>query len=388
MSLPAALLPPSWFSEENHIALNPTRSEEAFELAPWADQIGLRGLAFFQTSGSESLPKWVGLPKHAFEISAQAVNAHFEVTSEDHWLIALPLHHVGGFSILIRAHLSGSQVTHTSSKWQPQAFADLCEQAAITLVSLVPTQVHDLVTHQIPCPPRLRAAIIGGGGMTQALADAARALGWPVFQSYGMTESASQIATQTYHPGQRGLDVAVLEVLPHWQLRTDATQRLLLSGPALAKGYALRDATGHWTWQPIPSTGLLTRDRVSLWDHGTQRCLSFLGRESGYVKILGELVHLAPLQAQLETLSLRLNCRKRATLIPLADPRRGCSLVLLAEDAAEAERLKAAHNDASPPLLHVEQILLLDPIPTTDLGKGNISALIQWLGQQGLKLEQ
>ncbi|MEN3943779.1 AMP-binding protein [Prosthecobacter sp. SYSU 5D2] len=316
-----------WHSPANHIAVNPSQPDAATGLADFLTSQSLTHLCLFQTSGSTGTPKWVALTKSAFLISAQAVNTHFEVTTDDHWLIALPLHHVGGFSILARAHLSHSRVTQTTAKWQPQDFATLCEKERITLVSLVPAQVHDLVQARIPCPDTLRAAIIGGGAMSQSLADSALALGWRVFQTYGMTEAASQIATQPYNPFGPVFDVQSLEVLPHWQVSTsdsplnscldpslDALDRpldpnldkgspLILSGPALSPGYALRTADGTWHWDPIPPTGLVTRDLVRLWNHGTHQFLQFTGRDSGYIKILGELIHLAPLQEQIETLA-------------------------------------------------------------------------------------
>lgn len=154
-----------WSSNVNHIALNPHHCVDADGLEEFAAAQGLRGVCFFQTSGSEGSPKWVALPKDAFLISGQAVNAHFEVKVEDRWLIALPLHHVGGFAIHARAHLSGSGLVQDQSRWQPDAFIETCKREGITLVSLVPTQVHDLIRNRRRAPPDLRVAIIGGGGV-------------------------------------------------------------------------------------------------------------------------------------------------------------------------------------------------------------------------------
>ncbi|GAA5144174.1 hypothetical protein GCM10023213_33770 [Prosthecobacter algae] len=366
---------PDWNSTANHIAVNPAQPEAASGLDAFLSEQGWQGLCLFQTSGSEGTPKWVGLTKKAVMISAAAVNAHFEITAADHWLIALPLHHVGGFSILARAHLSGSRVTHTDAKWNPREFAALCQKEAITLVSLVPTQVHDLVQARIPCPDTLRAAIIGGGGMSQSLADAAMELGWRVFQSYGMTEAASQIATQPYNTFGAVFDVKSLEVLPHWQVATDAEERLILSGPALAAGYARQTAAG-WAWEAIPPEGLRTRDRVRLWQHGTRQFLQFTGRESGYVKILGELVHLAPLQEQIETLARQHGWPAPPVLLPLPDPRAETQLILVTESGQpDPAPLIAAFHTASPPWLRISRTHQVDAIPRSDLGKMRMDEL-------------
>lgn len=356
-----------WTSNSCHVAVNPHRAEDAHGLSEWATEQGMRGLCFFQTSGSEGTPKWVALPKQSFLISAEAVNRHFEVTAADRWLIALPLHHVGGFAILARAHLSGSTVVHDESRWEPQSFVALCEREKITLVSLVPAQVHDLVREKIKCPATLRAAIIGGGGMSRELAESAMALGWPVFQSYGMTEAASQIATQPYDESGAVFDVTNLEVLPHWQTRADAEGRLVLSGPALAHGYARRDQRGNWSWQEIGSE-LVTRDVVKLRDRGSRRFLQFVGRESGFVKILGELVHLAPLQERLEVMALHLGLTTQPVIMALPDARRESQLVLVVDDPACAALLES-FNAATEPLCHLTEVIHVAQIPRTSLGK-------------------
>ena len=67
----------------------------------------------------------------------------------------------------------------------------------VTHTSLVPTQVHDLVKADLRAPETLKAIVVGGGHLDAATGRLARTLGWPVLASYGMTEAASQIATQT-----------------------------------------------------------------------------------------------------------------------------------------------------------------------------------------------
>ncbi len=74
-------------------------------------------------------------------------------------------------------------------------FAEEMNEGAVTLTSLVPTQVHDLVQCALACPPSLRAVVVGGAELDPVLGERARELGWPVLQSYGMTEAASQVAT-------------------------------------------------------------------------------------------------------------------------------------------------------------------------------------------------
>jgi O-succinylbenzoic acid--CoA ligase len=370
-----------WISDANHIAVNPYRPEDALGLEEFAIEQGMSGMCFFQTSGSEGHPKWVALSKGAFLISAQAVNAHFEVTPADHWLIALPLHHVGGFAILARAYVSGSNVVQDASRWEPHAFLEMCSRHDITIVSLVPTQMHDVVRNRLHAPNNLRAAIIGGAGMSPELAEAARALGWPVFQSYGMTEAASQIATQAYPSVGSMSEERALVVLPHWQVRADSAGRLLLRGAALAKGYALSAAEGTWSWQPVGEE-LVTRDLVSLSTCVSRQHLRFMGRESGVVKILGELIHLAPLQARLDSLAMADGLVLPPIIMAMPDLRREIRLILVAESAAGAGLLEL-FNAVTEPLCQLSEVVHLPHIPRSPLGKVDVSVLQTYLADMG-----
>jgi len=369
-----------WTSDANHVAVNPHRPADALGLSEAAEAQGIAGMCFFQTSGSEGNPKWVALSKAALLISAQAVNAHFEVSVADRWLIALPLYHVGGFAILGRAHVSGSVVIQHDTRWQPQVFSESCSRHGITLVSLVPTQVHDLVRENLSAPDKLRAVIVGGGGMSSELAKAARALGWPVFQSYGMTEAASQIATQPF-PSLDASDDDGLMVLPHWRVRTDLTGRLVLRGSALAKCYVRLNSTGVWEWQELGDE-LVTRDMVELWVSGSRQRLRFVGRESGFVKISGELIHLAPLQARLDALSFAHRLSTPPVIAAMPDERRENRLVLVVESAAAAELLGIFNMDTEP-LCQLAEAILISEVPRTPLGKIDLSALQTYLSGTG-----
>ncbi len=156
-----------WRAESVHIALNPHRPHDAGGLAEFAAGSGqTRSLLYFQTSGSEDVPKWVGIPRGAFLHSARTVNQHLEVTPDDRWLIAVPVYHVGGFSILARCHESGSAFFHMDEKWSPERFVARCRQENITLASLVPTQVFDLARAGLEAPSSLRAIVVGGGSLS------------------------------------------------------------------------------------------------------------------------------------------------------------------------------------------------------------------------------
>ena len=85
------------------------------------------------------------------------------MSTRDVWCAVLPDFHVGGLGIQARAHLSGARVVPMD--WSPRALA----ASESTIVSLVPAQVHDLVEAGVPPPARLRAVLVGGGGLDAGL---------------------------------------------------------------------------------------------------------------------------------------------------------------------------------------------------------------------------
>ena len=354
-----------WIGQSDH-------TEDGSTLADFASrELQAHHMCFFQTSGTEGRRKWVGLTKESLLISAKAVNAHFDITKRDHWLLALPIHHVGGFGVLARAFVNGSPVTRLAGKWDAAAFAHLCKEVGATLASLVPTQVFDLVAAKLSAPKSMRVVLVGGGAMSSELEQAALQLGWPVRRTFGMTETASQVASQTTEGGE-------MEVLPIWDLVTDDDGVLSVRGEALAKGYAMRE-NGKWCWEPISTeAGLRTRDRVSLHHDGARRFLRFLGRESGTVKILGELVALGPIQERLEALRLQMGLHAgEAVVCDVPDARKETRLVLALSgmDSTEAARLQKGLNDVLRPFEQIEEIREAALIPRGELGKVRVEEL-------------
>lgn len=211
------------------------------------------------------------------------------------------------------------------------------------------------------------------------LARNARNLGWPVFQSYGMTETASQIATQPLAPDS---PTTTLEVLPIWDLTTEPDNRLTVRGPALAIGYARRSFSGAWTVDPIdPSVGLRTRDHVRLWTEGDTHFLEFQGRDQDWIKILGELVYVPPLQTRLDDLATSLGWPTLPILLALPDERAENRLVLVTDQSQpEPAKLLARYNDTvSTPIHRISAARTVPEIPRSDLGKLKRAELLKRL---------
>lgn len=147
------------------------------------------------TSGTTGRPRVVQLTTLQLMSSAFGSAIRLGHLPSDRWICALPLHHVGGLSILFRCAWYGTTV-ELHERFDPAAVDRALEEGA-ALVSLVPTMLERLLDHRAdrPLPTTTRAILLGGAAPPEALLARCRAIGAPVARSWGMTEAASQVAT-------------------------------------------------------------------------------------------------------------------------------------------------------------------------------------------------
>ncbi|MDB9741247.1 AMP-binding protein [Akkermansiaceae bacterium] len=319
-----------WLSGKSHVYAN-TLSHESKSItsktpktpstkSPLISESILKNLPahlFFQTSGSSGKPKWVAISKKAMLASAEAVNTQLSIAESDRWFIALPIFHVGGHSILARSFLKNSYPTVMRGRWNTRNFSQQLHDSACAWVSLVPTQLADIVSHSLRAPNSLKGTILGGGSTNKETLQAAQELGWRVHQSYGMTEAGSQIATATIPGG-------TMKILPHMQCEVDQDNRLSWKSTSQFSGYIIEEefvplSTSENGW-------FKTQDRVSLQNNGGE--LAFLSRADRIVKILGELVDVEQLELEINQSS-----DQQVILILEPDIRRGYRITPCVEKA-------------------------------------------------------
>jgi O-succinylbenzoic acid--CoA ligase len=320
----------------------------------------------FETSGSTGRPKWIALSKPALLASAAAVNRHLAVDENSCWGLALPIHHVGGFGVAARAHVAACGFHRFGERWNALGFGQWLGEKGISHTSLVPTQVHDLVAANLRAPSTLKAIVVGGGHLPEATGRAARKLGWPVLASYGMTEAASQIATQApdalLHPYQP----APIPLLPIWHVEVSSRDTLRISGPALFSGVLVRDPS--WTFIPRASPWHQTDDRVRM----ENLQLTPLGRADSRVKVLGELVDPEAIERNLIRNSNGTIAPGSLVILAVPDARMEHALVPVVDadlEFPDLHSLVTRHNSASPGTLRLREPFLLHAFPRSPLGK-------------------
>ncbi|MFT4547729.1 MAG: O-succinylbenzoic acid--CoA ligase [Verrucomicrobiales bacterium] len=318
----------------------------------------LGDVVVFQTSGSTGNARWVCHSKHGLMESAKAVNEFLRATKEDVWVCPLPTFHVGGFGVLARAFCCGSKVYELRGDWNPEAYVELCEAHQASLSSLVPTQVYDLVSHRLAAPASLRAVLVGGGHLDVELELQARALGWPVLRTYGLSEAGSQVATQ------RGEQ---LELLPHLEAATDEYGALKLRGDSMALGYLSRAEDGTWAFETLMGEdGWFDTDDLVELNGGVLR---FIGRNSSRVKVLGELVDLEALE---RAFASGLEKSADLALVAVPDARSEHAIVLIhtvANDRLAMAQSIAAFNTKMAGFERISRSLEVGALPRGSLGK-------------------
>jgi len=332
------------------------------------------GAVIFKTSGSTGTPKWVVHEKQAMLVSAEAVNGWLGVVPKSKWGLALPIDHVGGFAILARVFQSGCGLAEFDGKWDAGKFHRWISDEGVTHVSLVPTQVHDLVAVKLQAPEKLRAVVVGGGRLPETLGQAARDLGWPVLASYGMTEAGSQIATQSMSDLSKPFCEGDFEILSIWQVESDADDRLKISGEALFSGYLFQEETGV-RFEPTLSKSFLTNDRGSV----SGNYLELLGRMDALVKVLGVLVDIEAVERRFLEVAAGKVFSEKFAVIALPDPRKEHVLVAVFEGEIPAGCVEE-YQRVAPKLEQITEVFQIEKFPRSSLGKLRRGELVGFVG--------
>lgn len=367
---------PAWLGDEfdkNHLFLNPRLSASLREryVRAWREHVeghmsAQIGIATSGSSGGEG-GSLVVLGKGAFLANARSVNERLRSSAQDIWMKVLPDFHVGGLSLHARSFLSGARVLETSlTRWKATEFWDELMTSRATLLSLVPTQVFDLVRLELPAPPDLRAVIVGGGRLQSGLLRRALVLKWPLLPSYGCTECGSQVATALSPSDAR------LVPLSHAALRISGTGRIEISSAALLSGRIVFDGRSSAFVDPKSEGWLTTDDRGRIESDGS---LVVSGRGSDFVKIGGEGVNVAHLEEKFAALRLERAVDDDIALLAAHDERLGAAIVAIAADTQDAALLRARDalieefNASVSPYERIRSVHGVPRLPRSHLGK-------------------
>lgn len=148
------------------------------------------------TSGSTGQPKRILLSKELMKASARRSIDFFGLNENSRLHLPLAPDYIAGKMLIIRAMISGARLTHEPPTSAPLREND--DMSEITLLPVVPTQLKGL--YEVWAQRRLpgiKHLLVGGAPMNAACAEWAKTIAENVWESYGMTETASHIAMRS-----------------------------------------------------------------------------------------------------------------------------------------------------------------------------------------------
>ena len=319
------------------------------------------------TSGSTGSLRPVVLTHR--NVAAAVAGSHARVgnTHRDRWLLVLPLHHVGGLSILWRsAAAGGAVVVHPTFDARAAAEAMAC--GGVTVASVVPTMLSRILDAHAGPYRGVRAVLLGGAPAPPRLVERALDAGLPVLTTYGLTETCSQVATVV--PGEERASIGTVgRVLDGFSVTIESggvavsseVGEIVIAGDAVSPGYGLEP----------PRRGPLRTGDLGRFD-GAGR-LIVMGRGDDVILSGGEKVAPAVVEAALRTHPHV----AEAVVLGMADPEWG--EVVTAVVVPEAGLDRAAVEDDLRRRLNRHEIprrwVLIDELPLLPNGKIDRAAL-------------
>lgn len=265
-----------------------------------------------QSSGSTGDPKLIRIKKEHMVHSARATGAALDLGPGTRALVCLPMSAIAGKMMLVRSMVLGWDLTMVPPVAEPLKEVP----GDFDFAAMVPLQAERSLKHL----GRIGKLILGGAPVLPSLLAKLPVTGTEVWQTYGMTETASHIALRRLARVPAGKDPET--VLPPYTA---------LEGVQLAldqRGCLRIDAPG-WVDQPIQ-----TNDMVQLESPTSFR---WLGRfdhvvNSGGVKLMPDLleIRMSPFLEQ------------RFFLCGMDDVALGQKLVLFVEGDGKPETVKKA----------------------------------------------
>ena len=302
------------------------------------------------TSGTSGEPRPVGLTYGNFLFSAVGSAFNIGVDPTDRWLCCLPLSHVAGLSIILRSVIYGTTAVLLDG-FDTEQVASTLVSGDISVLSLVPTQLIRLleVDADLSAP---RAILIGGGPVPPDALREALGRGATVVQTYGMTESCSQVTTLAPEDAERRAGSAGRPLLTS-HIRIGSGE-ILVQGPTVAPGCYEPDGWLH------------TGDLGHIDEEGF---LYVTGRKSEMIVTGSENV----MPAEVEAVLLSHPAVRDAAVVGRPDPEwqeAVCALVVLTGDSNVTQDELRAHCQSSlAPHKVPKQIDFVGGLPRTASGK-------------------
>jgi o-succinylbenzoate---CoA ligase len=304
-----------------------------------------------ETSGSTGEPKRVVLPRRAVLASVEA--SAQRLGESGRWLLALPSSYVAGVQVIVRSLVAGHEpVVVDGLDVGRAAAAD--HSTTPTFVSLVPTQLHRILTNpeQLASLAHCHTVLVGGAGLDPDHRRQAEEAGVHVVATYGSSETAGGCVYDGVPLD--GVGVSLGE-----------DDRVRISGPTLFSHY---ESDPELTAASMEDGWFLTSDQGRFDADGR---LQVIGRIDDVVISGGVKIPLALVAARLrENLQV-----EQAEVFGVPDPEWGQKLVAIIVGTANDSELRDWVSVVHPRSWAPREFVRASSLPTLPNGKVDRQAL-------------
>lgn len=157
------------------------------------------------TSGSTGQPKKIKIHKDTFVSSALNTGKYLELKPDDKALLCLPGEYIAGKMMIIR-----SFVLKLNLIWQKPSSIPIIDQN-YDFSAMTPMQLQKVIDSDKSKIERINKLIIGGAPINDVILNLIRDLRTSMFETYGMTETASHIALKALNGKHKSEYFSVLE---------------------------------------------------------------------------------------------------------------------------------------------------------------------------------
>ena len=284
------------------------------------------------TSGSTGTPKEIALTASALLASATASNKYLKAAKGDTWSLLLPLTHIAGINVLMRAMQLGTELLDLRNHVGEYPHADF--------TAIVPTQLFNALTENSALLKHLqgaKAVLVGGASLSEELRAQGVAAGINIVATYGMSETC----------GGCIYDGVALEGVK-FEITGDG--RIKISGPVLTEV----EKEDGW---------FVTQDLGNIVDGKLQ----VIGRSDDVIISGGENISLSAIEAAISKKYPDLLVAAFAT----ADSKWGQALHLAVQSNDESIKSQLSEVLVNSIGNHVKpkSVILLDKLPQIGVGK-------------------
>ncbi len=264
----------------------------------------------FQTSGSTGTPKQITLTRKQMEASAKATISYLSlhtnqtVFTNQIAFICINTNYIGGIMMIVRALMTNMLMVIVAPTANPlkDNHLELIPEIISTktrfnihlnFAAFVPLQLQKILTEKTTLGnvgninnklilDNMNAILVGGASMSETQENLFRTISAPVYQTYGMTETASHIALRRINPPKNDLYNDYFEILPDVKTFTDERGCLVITAPST-------------NFEEV-----ITNDLVEFMHQNNTKYLRFLGRIDNIINSGGVKVQLEKVEKAIE----------------------------------------------------------------------------------------